>query len=107
MNIRYRQIAFARTGSHPLEHEFVTAGNFQEGQILRRRAHENQIVILRIVQREEATALNAKIAVQRAEHLIEVMHREHFADARVVIPDGVGGIARGIVITNPRLRALV
>ena len=41
--------------------------------------------------------------MQRAEHLIEIMHREDFADSRVVIPDSVGRIARGIVVADASL----
>jgi hypothetical protein len=100
MDVEYGQVSLAGTIGHALEDEFVGAGNFQQVEIFRRRADENQVGILGVIEGEETATLHAEIAVQKAEHLIKAVDGNHFADAGVMIPDDVFRIAGGIVIAH-------
>src|SRR5713226_5347857 len=102
MNVDHRQVASSGSGRNPLEHELTCAGNVQQCQVLSRGAHENQVVILRIIQREEAPALHADFMMQLTEHMIQVIYGQHFADASVVIQDRLSGILRRIEVAKSR-----
>ena len=91
------------TRSQPLEHEFLAPGNVQQGEILRRRTHENQIVVLNVVEREQAPALHANAPVKQSKHLIEGMNGQYFAHAGIVIKDQIPLIPGRIVVAHSRL----
>jgi hypothetical protein len=100
VNVKNREVALAGTDGHALEDELSCTRNFQKVQIFRRRADENQVGILGVIQGEEAAALDAEIAAELAENLIEAMDSNYFADAGVVIPDNVFRVVGRVVITH-------
>jgi hypothetical protein len=100
MDVKNREVAFARTVWHALEDKFTGAWNFQQIEIFGGRAYENQIGILSVVEGEEAAALDTEIAVELAEYLIEAVDSNYFTDSGVMIPDDVFRVVSGIVIPH-------
>src|SRR5437588_12526090 len=80
-----RKIPSSRTRIKPLKNKLLRAGYIAQRQIFRRRADKNQIVVLGIVQREQATTLDPNLPVQRCEYPIEIMYRQHFSHSGVMV----------------------
>jgi hypothetical protein len=104
MDVKNREVAFARTVWHALEDKFTGAGNFEKVEIFGRRADEDQVGILGVIKGEEAAAFHAKVSMQQAEDLIETVDGNYFANASVVVPDGVFLVVGGIVIAHAGFR---
>lgn len=105
VDIDDREIALARAGIDAIENKLLCAGNFAEVQILGGGADEDDVVVLGIVEREEAATLDAKLAVERTDDQIEIVDGQDFADAGVVIPNGVARILEGIEVAHAGLGA--
>ena len=87
MDVDDFRIAFAGAGFDAVKDEFLRAGNFEQSEIFQRRADENQIVVLGIVEREQAATLDAQVAMESVEERVEFVDGDDFADAGVVIED--------------------
>src|ERR1051325_8065968 len=92
--------AHAATRSDLFEDEFLGIWQLQKGQVFRRRANENEIVVLGIVQGKQTTALDANLLMKFSENSIESVNGQHFADSRVMIKDRRAGVLGAIVIAN-------
>src|SRR6266566_1961229 len=92
--------ARAGPGSDLLEGEFLSGGQLQEGQIFRRRANEDEVVVLGVIQRKQATALDTNLLMKFAENAIESVNGQDFADSGVVIQDHRAGILGAIVVAH-------
>ena len=87
MDIENREISFARTRIEALENELAHAGDIGKREIFRRRSHENQVVVLGVIQREQRPSLHAKLAIEKIKHTIQLVNREDLSDTGVVIED--------------------
>ncbi len=92
MHILYGQISLARSGIQPLENKLARSGQIDQAEILRRRTHENQIIVLGVVQRKQRTTLDSKRTVEQVEDMVQLVDRENFSYTRVVIKDECAGI---------------
>src|ERR1051325_2679351 len=92
--------AHAATRSDLFEDEFLSIWQLQKGQVFRRRANENEIVVLGIVQGKQTTALDANLLMKFSENTIESVNGQHFADSRVMIKDRRAGVLGAIVIAH-------
>ncbi len=81
------KIALAVAGSDPLKYKFLCVGNVEQRKILRRGAHKDQIIILHVVEREQAATLHQDIPSQCAERLIERVDGQHLAHPGVMVVD--------------------
>src|SRR5450755_1232415 len=99
------KIALARAGGYALKNEFLRAGNIEQGEILGRRAHKNQVVVSDIVQREQASALDQNPAAERSEGIIKGVNGEDLSHPGVVVIDGAFGIVARVVVTHASLGA--
>src|ERR1700730_17554042 len=61
MEVGNRQISLTPARGKSLKDHFASAWNFSQRQIFRRRAHKDEIVVLRIIQREQTTSLSYKV----------------------------------------------
>jgi len=100
MDIEDFHVAGARTSGNLLEDEFLRTGDVQQGQVFRRGADKNQVVVFCIVEREKTAALYANALTKQAEDSIQLVDCQHFADTRVVIQDLRFRIARRVVIAH-------
>src|ERR1700739_4504680 len=100
MHIKDSQVALSGALCDALEDELARSRNFQQVQIFRGRADEDQVVVLRVVERKKATPLDAKIAVQLTKYLVETVDCNHLADTRVMIPNHVLWVTGGMVIAH-------
>src|SRR5881409_1183994 len=100
-----RKIPSSRTRIKPLKNKLLRAGYIAQRQIFRRRADKNEIVVLGIVQREQATTLDPYLPVQRGEYPIEIMYRQHLSHSGVMVENQVTRVARRIEIAHSRFRA--
>src|SRR5580704_3539764 len=105
MNIEDGKISLAWSGIKPLEDEFPAAGNVGQSEILRRRAYKNQVIILSVVQREKRATLNPKLAIEEIENVIELVDRQHFSNASVVIENECARVRRRIEVAHASLGA--
>ena len=87
MDVHDGQVALTRSRIKIMEDKVMRTGNFAQGKIFRRRAHENHVVILDVVEGKQASALNANLPVQQPEGVVECMDRQHFPDAGIVFED--------------------
>src|ERR1700694_4463516 len=87
MNIDDFHVAGAWTRGNLLEDKFLSTRNVQERQVFRRRTDKNQVVVLGIVQREEAATLYANALVKRGEDGVQLVDCQHFTYPCVVIQD--------------------
>src|ERR1700682_2798029 len=92
--------AGARSRGELFEDEFLGVGEFQEREVLRRRTDEDEIVVFGIIEGKQASALDTNWLMKTGQDVIQGMHREHFADSRVVIQDYSAGIPGPIVIAH-------
>lgn len=99
------EIAFAGAVGDTLKDELAGAWNFEKGQIFGGRTDEDQVAVLGVVERKEAAALDAKGVMQGTEELVQGVDGEDFADASVVIPDGVWAVLRWVEVTHAGFRA--
>src|SRR6266550_4918458 len=99
-----RKIPSSRTRIKPLKNKLLRAGYIAQRQIFRRRADKNQIVVLGIIQREQATTLDPYLPVQRGEYPIEIMYRQHLSHSGVMVENQVSRVARRIEVAHSRLR---
>src|SRR2546426_7194875 len=100
-----RKIPSAWTRIKPLKNKLLRAGYIAQRQIFRRRADKNQIVVLGIVQGEQAPAFDPNLPVQRCEYPIEIMYRQHFSHSGVMVENQITRVARRIEIAHSRFRA--
>src|SRR5881296_267696 len=100
-----RKIPSSRTRIKPLKNKLLRAGYIAQRQIFRRRADKNQIVVLGIVQREQATTLDPYLPMQRAEYPIKIVHRQHLSHSSVVIKNQITRVAFRIEVTHSGFRA--
>src|SRR5258708_40064571 len=100
MNIDDFHVAGAWTRGNLLENKFLSTRNVQEREVFRRRADKNQVVVLGIVQREEAATLYANELVKRGEDGVQLVDCQHFTYACVVIQDLRFRIRCRVVITH-------
>src|ERR1700731_1007137 len=96
--------AHARPRSDLPEVEFLDIWQLQEGQIFRRRANEDEIVVFCVIQGKQAAALDANLLMKLPENIIQRVYRQHFADSSVVIQDHRAGIPGTIVIAHASVR---
>src|SRR5260370_14972707 len=92
--------ARAGPGNDLFEGEFLSGRQLQEGQIFRRRANEDEVVVLGVIQRKQATALDTNLLMKFAENAIESVNGQDFADPGVVIQDHRAGIPGSIVVAH-------
>src|ERR1700686_633329 len=104
MHIDDTQITRVGPGIQSLKNEFLAAWKVGQSKILRRRADENEVILLRIVQSEKAAPLYLNGMIQQAEDLVQFMHRQHFADSGVVVQDQVAGVARRVHVAHSGFR---
>ena len=95
----------ARPRSDLLKDKSPGARNFQEREIFRRRSDENQIVVLRVVERKKTSALDADLLLKFPKYAVQSMHGQHFPDPGIVIQGVHLAVASGIVIAHPAVRA--
>src|SRR2546426_4244134 len=100
-----RKIPSSRTRIKALKNKLLRAGYIAQRQIFRRRADKNQIVVLGIIQREQAPTLDPYLPVQRCENAIKIMHRQHFSHSGVMVENQVTRVSRRIEIAHSRFRA--
>ena len=53
------------------KNELLSAGNLEQGEILRGRTDENQIVVLGVVERKQGAALHSDLAVEESEDAVQ------------------------------------
>src|SRR5260370_12147890 len=104
MNIDDLHGAGARPGSNLLEGEFLRVRQLQKSKVYRRRANEDEIVVVGVVKGKQAAALDANLLVKSSEDTIECMHRQHFANSGVMIRNHGAGILGTIVIAHANVR---
>src|SRR5450755_4278631 len=97
------KIALARAGGYALKNEFQRAGNIEQGEILGRRAHKNQVVVSDVVEREQASALDQNPASERPEGVIESVDGEDLSNPGVVVINSALGIVTRVVVTHAGL----
>src|SRR5436853_925728 len=100
-----RKIPSSRTRIKALKDKLLRAGYIAQRQIFRWRADKNQIVVLGIIQREQATTLDPYLPVQRGEYPIEIMYRQHLSHSGVMVENQITRVARRIEIAHSRFRA--
>src|SRR5690349_3160636 len=100
MNVGDREVSLARTARNALKRELTSAGQLRKLQVLRRGTDEDQVVIVGIIEGEEAASFDAQVMVQVTEDLIEFVDRQYFAHPSVVVPNLRFGIARGIEVAH-------
>ena len=103
MNVKDPQISSPGAGGDPLKNEFMGVGNVEQSEVLGRRSHENQIIVLCIVEREQASAFHPNLLVQLPEDMVKVIDRQHLADAGVVIENRLSRIFRRVEIPQTSL----
>src|SRR6266478_3426971 len=105
MNTDDRQIALARPGTNPLKDKLLGARNLEQGEVFRRRTNENQVIVFRVVEGEQAPALHTKAPVKGCKSVIETVHGQDFTDTGVVVPKHIPRIPGRIVVAHAGLRA--
>src|SRR5262249_5054445 len=100
MGIDNLHSSHARPGSDLFEHKLLRIRQLQKGQVLRRRANKDEIVVLRIVERKQAPSLHANWLAKFLENIIERMDGQNFTDSRIVVQNHGSGILGTIVITH-------
>jgi len=88
-----------------LENKFLTTRNVEQREIFSGRSDEDHIVVFNVVEREQAPAFHSYLSMERSEHTIEFMYRQHFANASVVIENLATRVARRIQIPHSCLRS--
>ena len=104
MDIHDGQITLVRSGLDSRKNEFLAAWKVQQSTVLRGGSHEDEIVIPGIVQREKTAALHQDGMLQQVKDLVEFMHRENFAHARVVVQNEAARVADRIQIAHAGFR---
>src|SRR5712672_1075844 len=97
--------ASTRPGSNLFEGELLRVRQFEEREVFRRRADEDEVVVLGVVQGKQAAALDANLLMKFSKNTIKSVHRQHFADSGIVIEDRRAGIPGAIVIAHANVRA--
>ena len=87
MHVQHSQVALARSGTKPLKNEFPRPGDIPQSEIFGWRTHEDKIVVLSVVQREQTATLYLQLLIKENENVVELMHRQHFPHACVMIKD--------------------
>src|ERR1700692_2926485 len=104
MYVNHRYVSLARPGSHLLKNEFLRSWDLQKSQIFRRRADEDQIVVLDIIQGKQRSALYPKLAVEHAKDPVQLVDRQHLTHSSVMIEDRLPRIGGRVVVPHVRLR---
>ncbi len=105
MNIDDFGVAAANADGDLAKDEFLGAGNVEQGEIFGRRADEDEVVVLGVVERKQAAAFYANFLVEKIEDAIEFVDGEDFADAGVVIEDRLALIAGGVEVAHANVGA--
>src|ERR1700746_960474 len=105
MKIDYFHGAGAGSGSNLFERELLRIRQFQERKVFRRRANENEVVVLGVIQGKEAAALDADWLMKSSKNIIKSMYRQHFAHPGVMIEDHRAGILGSIVVAHANVGA--
>ena len=100
MDIDNFRISLADSRRHCFEDELLRARNLEECQILRRRPHENEVVVLGIVEREEAATLDADFLVKQIKGVVQAVNRQHFTDACIVVKYLLSAISRRVEVPD-------
>ena len=79
-----------------LKHELVRAGNIQQAQVFGRRSDKDQIIVLRVIEREQASALHPNLLMQLGENLIEIINRQDLTHSGVMVEDRLPRITLGL-----------
>ena len=88
-----------------LKNKLVSAGDVPQAQVFCRRANKDQIIVLRVVEREQASALDPYLTVQLGKNLVKVVNREYFSHAGVMVENRLPRIACRIEVAQAGLRA--
>src|ERR1700686_410871 len=101
MNIPHCQIAVPRSRIKAPEHKFLGPGNIEQCQIFGRRTHENQIIIFRVVQREQGAALDPNRPIEKSEDMVKFVNGQHFSHASVMVEDETPRVRCWIEVPHP------
>src|SRR5713101_1492541 len=104
MDVKDSQVAFARTIGQPLEYKFMRAGYFSQREVFRWRTYEDQVVVLGIIEREQAPALDANPALEQAKDMVQVADCQHLSYPCVMIQDVLRRVPRRIEVAHSRFR---
>src|SRR6201999_4462106 len=85
--------------------KILRTGDVAQRKVLRWRANKDHVIVLDVIEREQAAALHPNLAVQHPEGVIECMDRQHLPNAGVVLKNFIARIAGGIEVTHSRLGA--
>src|SRR5207302_7067215 len=86
------------------KNKFLGSWNFQQCQVLERRADKDQIVVLSVVQGKKTAAFYPDLPMEQSENAIEFVDGQYFANAGVVVQNKAALIFDGIVIAHARFR---
>jgi hypothetical protein len=95
------QIAHSRPGSQALKYEFLGAWDIAQSEVLSRRTDKNQVVVLHVIQGKQAAALYPQRFVQQFEDMVELVDRQDFSHAGVVVEDGCRESVAGLKYRKP------
>src|SRR5258705_10109295 len=93
MHVENCKVTFAGARIQPLKNKFMSARYFPQGQVFRGRTHKNQVIVLRIIQSEEAASFNAYATIEfnayatieLAKKMVQVANGQHLSDPGVMI----------------------
>src|SRR5579884_2380490 len=68
--------------------------------IVARRADEDQIIVLHVIEREQAAALDPEVVIEGGEDAVQFVNGEHFALARKVAGIRLPLVARRIIVAH-------
>src|SRR6266566_5155001 len=98
------QVTFPWTRRESLKNKFLCAGYFGQSKVLCRRAHNDKIIVFCFVEGKKTSPLDASLALEYAEDVVQIAHCQHFADAGVMIQDVLWRICHSIEIAHSSLR---
>src|SRR5271155_4825470 len=104
MYVDHSQIALTRPGGDPLKNEFLSPGDIQEDQIFGRGANKDEIVVLGIIQRDQAAAFYSKLLIEENKNAIELMDRQHLPNPGVMIQNERSRVRCRVEIPHAGLR---
>src|SRR6266436_1192786 len=105
MDVDNGLVAFARSGSHAAENEFLSSRDFQQRQILERRADEDQVIVLCVVEGKQTAALYANLPVQQSENAVQFMDSQNLAHTGVMVQNKAALVLCGVVVAHARFGA--
>src|SRR5258708_3286990 len=96
--------AHAWSRSNLFEGEFLSGWQLQEGEIFRRRANEDEVVVFGVVQGKQAAGVDGNLLMKFSKNVIQGMHRQHLTDSGVEVRDYRAGILSTIVVAHANVR---